>query len=190
MLRKKELRSLLRSTEADALYVFPSHETTCCSLRHPTPWLLLLPHSLCIHGPDSLHRMLKNLLHALAVRSDSCLNAKNIRISTAKFTKIQHCTNPEPYEYIPQPSILLSILILSLYLCLIIHFLEEPKCMVPFSSSLCSFSFSSVGIATGYGLDDWGVGVRVPVGSRTFSKSSRPALGSTQPPVQWVWEGL
>jgi hypothetical protein len=45
---------------------------------------------------------------------------------------------------------------------------------------------SSVGIATGYGLGDRGVGVRVPVGSRIFSTSSRPALGSTQPPIQWV----
>jgi hypothetical protein len=26
----------------------------------------------------------------------------------------------------------------------------------------------------------------VPVGSRIFSTSSRPALGSTQPPIQWV----
>jgi hypothetical protein len=43
-----------------------------------------------------------------------------------------------------------------------------------------------VGIATGYGLDDRGVGSRVPVGSRMFSTSSRPALGSTQPPFQWV----
>jgi hypothetical protein len=39
---------------------------------------------------------------------------------------------------------------------------------------------SVVGIATGYGLDDRGVGVRVPVGSRIFSTSSRPTLGSTQ----------
>jgi hypothetical protein len=47
---------------------------------------------------------------------------------------------------------------------------------------------SVVGIATGYGLDDGGVGVRVPVRSRIFffSKSSRPALGSTQPPIQCV----
>jgi hypothetical protein len=45
---------------------------------------------------------------------------------------------------------------------------------------------SSVGIATGYGLDDCGVGVRVPVGSRIFSMSSRPALGFTQPPIQLV----
>jgi hypothetical protein len=28
---------------------------------------------------------------------------------------------------------------------------------------------SAVGIATGYGLDDWAVGVRVPVGSRIFT---------------------
>jgi hypothetical protein len=39
-----------------------------------------------------------------------------------------------------------------------------------------------VGIATGYVLDNRGVGVRVPV----ESMSSRPALGSTQPPIQWV----
>jgi hypothetical protein len=45
---------------------------------------------------------------------------------------------------------------------------------------------SSVGIATGYGLDDRGVGVSVPLGSRIFSTSSRPALGYTQPPIQWI----
>jgi hypothetical protein len=33
---------------------------------------------------------------------------------------------------------------------------------------------SAVGIATGYGLDDRGVGVRVPVGSRIFSSPCRP----------------
>jgi hypothetical protein len=43
---------------------------------------------------------------------------------------------------------------------------------------------SVVGIATSYVLDDRGVGGRVPVGSRIFSKSSRPALRSTQPPIQ------
>jgi hypothetical protein len=32
---------------------------------------------------------------------------------------------------------------------------------------------SSVGIATGYELDDWGVGVLVPVQSRIFSSSDR-----------------
>jgi hypothetical protein len=33
---------------------------------------------------------------------------------------------------------------------------------------------SSVGIATGYGPDDRGIGVRVPVGSRIFSSARRP----------------
>jgi hypothetical protein len=32
---------------------------------------------------------------------------------------------------------------------------------------------SSVGLATGYGLDDRGVGVQVPVGSRIFSTPRR-----------------
>jgi hypothetical protein len=48
-----------------------------------------------------------------------------------------------------------------------------------------------IGIATGYGLDDRRVGIRVPVGSRIFfSKSSRRSLGSTQPPIQWVLVAL
>jgi hypothetical protein len=33
---------------------------------------------------------------------------------------------------------------------------------------------SSVGTVTGYGLDDRGVGVRVPVGSRIVSSPRRP----------------
>jgi len=42
---------------------------------------------------------------------------------------------------------------------------------------------SSVGIATGYGLDGPGIESRW---GRDFSYLSRPALGPTQPPVQWV----
>jgi hypothetical protein len=46
---------------------------------------------------------------------------------------------------------------------------------------------STVGIGTGYGLHDQGVGVRVPVVSRIlFSTLARLALGSTQPPIQWT----
>jgi hypothetical protein len=42
---------------------------------------------------------------------------------------------------------------------------------------------SSVGIVTGYGLDGPGIESRW---GRDFSHTSRPALGPTQPPVQWV----
>jgi hypothetical protein len=49
---------------------------------------------------------------------------------------------------------------------------------------------STVSITTGYGLDDRGVGVRVPIGSRIFFTSSRPALGPIQPPIQWVTGAL
>jgi hypothetical protein len=49
---------------------------------------------------------------------------------------------------------------------------------------------SSVGIATGYGLDDLGVGVRVTVGSRIFSTTFISTLEPTRPPVQWVTGAL
>jgi hypothetical protein len=52
------------------------------------------------------------------------------------------------------------------------------------SRKLCSV----VGVATGYGLD-WTTErseFEFPVGSRISFKSSRPALGSTQLPIQWV----
>jgi hypothetical protein len=42
---------------------------------------------------------------------------------------------------------------------------------------------SSVGIATDYRLDDPGIESRW---ERDFSHTSSPAVGPTQPPVQWV----
>jgi len=43
---------------------------------------------------------------------------------------------------------------------------------------------SSVGIATRYGLDDPGIECRW--GGRDFPHLSRPSLGPTEPPIQWV----
>ena len=42
---------------------------------------------------------------------------------------------------------------------------------------------SLVGIASGYGLDGPGIESRC---GRDFPHLSKPALGTTQPPVQWV----
>jgi hypothetical protein len=42
---------------------------------------------------------------------------------------------------------------------------------------------SSIGIATRYGLDGAGIESRW---GRDFPHPSRPALGPTQPPIQWV----
>jgi hypothetical protein len=43
---------------------------------------------------------------------------------------------------------------------------------------------SVVGIATGYRLDDQGVGVGIPVGARILiHQSTIPGLGPTQPPI-------
>jgi hypothetical protein len=51
---------------------------------------------------------------------------------------------------------------------------------------------SAVGIATGYWLVDRGVGVLSPGGVKNFhfSMSSRPTLGSTQSPIQWLLGAL
>jgi hypothetical protein len=45
---------------------------------------------------------------------------------------------------------------------------------------------SSGSIVSDYGLDDRAIRVRSPAGAKDFSSLSRPALGPTQPPVQWV----
>jgi hypothetical protein len=49
---------------------------------------------------------------------------------------------------------------------------------------------SSVGIALGYELDDWGSIPGRGVGIFLFTTASRTALGPTQPPIQWVQGAL
>jgi hypothetical protein len=55
-------------------------------------------------------------------------------------------------------------------------------CMYIYRLYICGPG-NSVGIATDYGLDDPGIESRW---RRDFSHTSRPALGHTQPTVQWV----
>jgi len=59
--------------------------------------------------------------------------------------------------------------------------------LVPWSCTVTTLSplgrYSSVSIATGYGLDGPGIESRW---ERDFPHLSRPALGPTQPSVQWV----
>jgi hypothetical protein len=45
---------------------------------------------------------------------------------------------------------------------------------------------SSGSTVSDYGLDDRAIGVRSPAEAKDFSSVSRPALGPTQLPVQWV----
>jgi hypothetical protein len=46
---------------------------------------------------------------------------------------------------------------------------------------------SSVGTATGYGLDDWMIGARFPAGAENFCLHQRVQTDSrAQPPIQWV----
>jgi hypothetical protein len=73
-----------------------------------------------------------------------------------------------------------------------LRLLAFPKAKIAFESEeICEcddyivhkWTGSSVGIATGYGLDGPGIESRW---GRDFSHLSRPALRPTQPPVQWV----
>jgi hypothetical protein len=56
---------------------------------------------------------------------------------------------------------------------LLVSFNSDRDEMVNFNKTTRSRD-SSVGIANGYGLDDQGAGVRVPVGSKIFTSPYRP----------------
>jgi hypothetical protein len=95
-----------------------------------------------------------------------------------KYNRINQLHGAEPFLRIshfmePEASLLCSLFLI---LSQINEVYTTPTSLRP----------TLVGIAIGYGLDDQGVRVRITVGSRIFSTSSRPVLGSIQPPIQWV----
>jgi hypothetical protein len=45
-------------------------------------------------------------------------------------------------------------------------------------------------VITDYGIYSQGIGVRFPGGARDMFPTPRPAVGSTQPLIQWVFEAL
>jgi hypothetical protein len=59
-------------------------------------------------------------------------------------------------------------------------------CLYPRFSLRVKGRDSSVGIATGYGLDDRGFESQQGLGSSLFTIVTRPAPEPTQPPIQWV----
>jgi hypothetical protein len=67
------------------------------------------------------------------------------------------------------------ITVINFGLCLRACYYEGPKKVEETGMGHVNFCrVSVVGLETGYGMDDLGVGDRVPVGSRIFSSSRRP----------------
>jgi hypothetical protein len=72
------------------------------------------------------------------------------------------------------------------------HLLDKNSFILDNTSRICMILNSDQqpgqlsGIALGYGLDNRGFEYRQGLGIFLFTTASRPALGPTQPPIQWV----
>ena len=101
---------------------------------------------------------------------------------------MSNCLPTDPTEPLFKSALVLSIFCLG-FLKLLNHLCKEYRKCLPVPGSfiyrptLTCGPGSSVGIATGYGLDGPGIESRW---RRDFPHLSSPALGTTQPPVQWV----
>jgi hypothetical protein len=82
---------------------------------------------------------------------------------------------------------LIKIRCVVLYIYIYIYMFTYLTIILTFNSVLIKLG---VGIATGYGLDDRGVGVRVPVESRIFFSPRRPDLLWGPPSLSNGYAGL
>ena len=108
------------------------------------------------------------IAHIFRSKWSRCKNSKNVLTETTtflvKYLKICECSAAAEH------------------LAFICSGSRKPR-ELRAGKSICSGPGSSVGMATGYGLDGWGSN---PRGGRDFPHLSGPALGPTQPPVQWA----
>jgi hypothetical protein len=148
--------------------VRPSHHCHCvhiCPLKHKHQWVgvELTPcnASLLLLPPTRNVSFLKQVTH----------------IEWKAFTELPHrspqayiadgLASPQNTQSVPVTAWQLSAVWVTVSVYLNWRYIKQHDIQAGTNSM-------GVGIATGYGLDDRGVGVRIPVGSRIFSSPRRP----------------